>query len=246
MNLLALQRDFGRWLRTGEDAAGLGPTYAPGLNVHLNNYRSQLVSCLEATFPRTRQWIGGSAFQAAVAAHVDRVPPSSWTLDAYGRGFPETLARLYPGDPEIRELARLELALEEAFVAADHRPLNPADLAAADWDTAVLRFSPTLRICVRATNASEIWSALSRDHTPPPAASLDSPGGLLVWRREGVSCFRALDPLERDALLLACAGCAFAEVCDVAVERLGEAAGVETAGAFLGQWIRDGLVAGIR
>ncbi len=242
MTLLALQRDFGGWLRTGEGADGLGPAYAPGLRVHLNNYRSQLVACLEATFPRTRQWIGAPALRAAVAAHVDRVPPSSWTLDAYGRDFPETLARLYPGDVEVRELARLELALEEAFVAADHELLDPADLTGVDWDAAILRFTPTIRIGERATNASDIWSALSRDQTPPPAAMLEAPGGLLVWRREGVSCFRALDRVERDALLLACAGRRFAEVCDFAVGKLGEAAGVETAGAFLRRWIQDGLI----
>jgi hypothetical protein len=56
--------------------------------VHQNNYRLQLIACLTESFTYTRGWIGGEAFEAAAAAHIDRVPPSSWTLDAYPRDFP--------------------------------------------------------------------------------------------------------------------------------------------------------------
>ena len=65
-----------------------------------------------------------------MVAHVARVPPSSWTLDAYPRDFPATLAPLYPDDPEVAELAVLELALAEAFVGADAAgPIAPTQAA---------------------------------------------------------------------------------------------------------------------
>ncbi len=143
MNLIELQRDMRAWL-TCEDAAAaarFGDEAAPGLRVYQNNYRAQLAACLEESFEHTRDWIGGEAFHRAIVAHVDRVPPSSWTLDAYARDFPATLAILYPADPEVAELAWLEMALGEAFVAADADALAADDLAAVDWDRAVLRLT---------------------------------------------------------------------------------------------------------
>ena len=92
MTLLDVQRSFRHWLTVESDEAAtrLGVAAAPGLAVHLNTYRSQLLSCLGETFGAVRAWLGDTAFEAAAAIHVDRVPPSSWTLDAYARDFPET------------------------------------------------------------------------------------------------------------------------------------------------------------
>ncbi|MGV3480972.1 MAG: putative DNA-binding domain-containing protein [Sphingobium sp.] len=244
MSLIALQRDFAAWLRTGDDADmdRVGAGHAAGLRVYQNNYRAQLAACLETGFPRTRQWIGAAAFHHAVVTHVDRVPPSAWTLDAYGRDFPGTLSLLHPDDAEVAELAWLELALEDAFVAPDHDLFDAASIADIDWDRAVLHLSPTIDIGERATNATLIWSALSDGRTPPAAERCDDRGATLVWRAEGVSCFRAIDALECDALVLARSGAAFPAICAHVVAARGEGDGVRIAGEQLGQWIRDGLV----
>ena len=113
MNLLALQRDLRAFLLAEDETAAthLGASARPGLSVYLNNYRAQLVTVLEGSFAQTHAWIGDRAFLRAAAQHIDRVPPSSWTLDAYARDFPETLAWLYPKDADIAEIARIELAL---------------------------------------------------------------------------------------------------------------------------------------
>jgi hypothetical protein len=247
MSLLALQRDFGAWLRTGEDeaAARVGQAYAPGLRIYLNNYRAQLVACLESTFARTQAWIGGEAFHEATVTHIDRVPPSGWTLDAYGRDFPGTLAMLLPDDPEVAELAWIEWALAEAFTGPDHDTLDASAIADIDWDRASLRLSPTLLVADLRTNAPAILSALTDDETPPPAEMLPEPGALLVWRCEQVSRFRAIDARERDALLLARSGAPFADLCVALVETLGETEGVTFAGMLLGRWIADGFIAGV-
>lgn len=247
MTLLGLQRDFGGWLRSGDEAvaARLGSSLAPGLRVYQNNYRAQLVSCLERTFERTRDWIGDEAFQHAVVTHIDDVPPSSWTLDDYGRDFPMTLSVLYPDDPEVTELAWLEWALGEAFTAADHPPLDPAVIANTDWDNAALRLSPSIDILALTTNAPAIWSALSEGGMPPPAEMLDAPSALLVWRKAMTSHFRVIDARERDLLLLARAGRTFAFLCEKLVAETGEQEGVALAGAFLGRWIADDLIAEI-
>ena len=137
MTLLALQSQFRDWLKIGsEEQADLFPmAVRSGLDIYQNNYRAQLATCLEESFPVTLAWLGGEAFHVAVVAHVEAVPPSSWTLDLYPRDFPATVRNLYPDDPEITDLAVLELALGEAFVALDTPPLA-ADLGSVDWDVA--------------------------------------------------------------------------------------------------------------
>ncbi|MDY7525197.1 DNA-binding domain-containing protein [Sphingomonas sp. 10B4] len=129
--MLTLQRDMRAWLVAADaDAANrYGSAAAAGLLVYQNTYRAQLVACLEESFVQTRAWVGGEAFHHAIVAHIERVPPTSWTLDAYPRDFPATLALLYPDDPEVAELAWIEYALGEAFVGPDSRCGRAADQA---------------------------------------------------------------------------------------------------------------------
>lgn len=247
MSLLVLQQGFSGWLRSGRDetTAGLSPSQGPGLRVYRNNYRAQLVGCLEISFPHTRAWIGEDAFDRAAMQHIGTIPPSSWTLDAYGRDFPLTLAATHPDDPEVFELAWLEWALSEAFVGKDCAVLTADLLADVDWDRVTFNFSPTLDIADAKTNASMIWSALSQDSAPPMASLLAQPGAILVWRHENVSRFRLIETAERDAILLMRPGASFAQLCEQSANALGQTEGVAFAGRLLGRWIGDGLLAGL-
>ena len=247
MSLIELQRDLHDWL-VREDrwsARRLGDDAAPGLRVYLNNYRAQLVACLDDSFARTRDWIGEAAFRQSVIAHVERVPPSSWTLDAYGRDFPATLALRYPSDPEVAELAAIELALADAFVGPDATALTVDQVAGVDWDCAVLRFAPTLDFVELTTNASAIWSALAAGDMPPAPEMLAETGAVLVWRHDHVAQFRAIDRIEQQAIAAMRSGTSFAELCAQLVESFGEQQGVARGGALLGQWLAEGLIVDI-
>jgi len=247
MSLLALQRDMRAWL-TAQDAqaAGrIGRDARPGLLIYQNNYRAQLAACLEAIFDRTRAWMGREAFLAAASVHIERVPPSSWTLDAYGADFPQTLARLHPEDPEIAELAWIDLTLDQAFVTMDAEPLSPAALTGVDWDRAVLRLSPSLSLASQTTNAAAIWSALAARAPPPPVEAAAALGGLRVWRSRQGPRVRAIEADEARALERTRAGARFATICDDAVDRLGADEGVRRAGRWLESWLRDDLIVGV-
>jgi hypothetical protein len=244
MSLAALQRDFRSWLTEGSDGAAdrIGAAARPGLRVYQNNYRSQLMDCLDEAFVRVRLWLGDAGFLAAAAAHIDRVPPSTWTLDGYPRHFPETLAALYPDDPEIAELAWLDCALAEAFAGPDASPLVPEALSEIDWDHATLHLSPTIAIARVETNAAAIWSTLSAGETPPAAERLTEPAALLVWRNGFTPCFRTVDGKEHMALRQIIADPSFAALCAAMVEQFGEAEGIAVAGACFAQWLGDGLL----
>lgn len=247
MSLLALQRDFRHWLaeESGEAATRIGEAARPGLGVYLNNYRAQLVSCLEESFERVRLWLGDERFESIAAAHIDLTPPHGWTLDAYADGFPDTLDRLFADDPEVVELGWLDLALSRAFVGADAEPVDPAALGGVDWDNAVLRLTPTLQTRRFETNAGAIWSALSAEVSPPPIERLPEAATMIVWRKEFVSCFRTAEAGEGRALDLARGGASFGTLCAALIEDLGESVGVAAAGAMLGRWIGDGLVVAV-
>ena len=247
MNLAQWQRTLRTWLVSASEEAAthLGDSARAGLSVYQNNYRAQLVGCLEEAFPQVRAWIGAEAFFAAAVSHIDQYPPHAWTLDAYPREFGATLARLFPDNPEVHELAWIEWALDESFVAADAEPLSIEALASVDWETASLRFTPSLRSHALGTNAEPIWSALSEGLPPPAAERLAEAAGLLVWRRQLTVRLRPVDVLEHQALLHLGENGGFAELCEWLVERLGETAGVARAGSLLASWLAAELIVGI-
>ncbi len=255
MTLAELQHDFQSFLVSACSGAarrlgihsGSCPDCgaSPGLAVYQNNYRAQLVGCLEQSFPQVRGWIGADAFLAAAIDHIDHHPPHSWTLDAYPADFHQTLDAHFLDHPDVRELAWIEQALALAFVAPDAAPLALDGLAAVDWDSARLRLAPSLASHAATTNAEQIWSALWRQEAAPDSAMLEQPGGLLVWRRGYQSCLKQVDALEYQALLQLRHDGSFAALCDWLVARIGDEPGVARAGALLAGWIGGELITGV-
>jgi hypothetical protein len=244
MNLAAMQRDFRRWLTASDGAAAhrLAGTDRRGLDVYRNNYRVQLMACLEATYPHLRAFVGDAAFRHAAAVHVKRRTPRAWTLDAYGAGFEATLRAVFPDNPDVHEVAWIEWALATAFVARDAAPLDPGRLARVDWDRARLGFAPSLQMARLTTNAADIWSALQEGRAPPVAAMLPAAAGVIVWSRGLVARLRVLAAADFEALQLARAAGAFGPLCDRLVDRLGADDGVARAGALLADWIANELL----
>jgi hypothetical protein len=246
MTLAELQSDFHLWLVSASAAAAsrLGKDARPGLAVYQNNYRAQLIGSLEQVFPQTRAWIGEEAFLYAAVKHIDQCPPHAWTLDAYAEDFGDTLRVLFPRNPDIHELAWIESALSAAFVAPDAEPLTAAALADIDWDRARLVLAPSLLTLPATTNAASLYWAMKEGGERPDAEMLAEPSGLVVWRQGYVSCLRTVDAFEHQALLQMQANGSFGALCETLVERLGEEAGVASAGALLANWIGSELVTG--
>jgi len=241
MNLLALQRGFGASIR---DGAGEWPgTSGAGLAVYRNNYRAQLLGCLKETYQRVHLWLGEEQFDCAAQAYIDAMPPNSWTLDAYGRDFSIMLQMHFPDDPEVSELAWIDGAFSDAFVAADCEPLSSATLGAPDWEKAYLRFNPSMNCTIAKTNAAAIWNALAVDEAPPAAELLAEEGGYLVWRSGLIPCFRGLERQEFGAISLLYSGVPFSGLCEAMVNDFGMAQGTRMAGELLGRWLGEGLVA---
>ncbi|WP_266182903.1 DNA-binding domain-containing protein [Dyella humicola] len=249
MNLATLQRGFRTWLVASSSEATLrqlGAGATAGLDVYQNNYRAQLVGCLELSFPQLRTWLGHAAFLETAITHIDSHPPHAWTLDAYGIDFDQTLQARFPHNPDIHELAWIEWALSESFVAADAIRMSSDELQTVNWDAARICLHPSLRQHTATTNAEAIWSALQDGAEPPESEVLPTPGGLIVWRHEFTSRLRFVDTIEHEALLSLRDDDRFTTWCDALVDRLGEEAGVAMAGQLLADWLAAGIVTGTR
>ncbi len=243
-SLAALQDQFRQWLETGEpDAAKpFGAAAAPGLAVYLNNYRVQLLNCLEQVFRCTLAWLGEERFRAAARSHIMQRPPADWTLDAYPATFVAALAEQLPDDLVAAELASLEWALDTAFTAADQPPLTRPMFTALDWEQVVLSHAAGGTILSHRSNAAAIWQALDRGDDPCAAQIGSDAVSILVWRCELAPCFRELAPDEARLMAALDAGLPFTTMCSLLERELGEEAAVARAGQLLARWADDGAV----
>jgi len=242
--LAHLQRRFCAWLvepdedRAAEIAASLG--VGPGLVVYQNNYRVALVNALREIHPRAAAWLGDVAFAAAAAQYIDAHPPRHWTIDAYGAGFP---AALRDHDPVAADLAAIDRAIGDAFVAADAVPVTAAALADVDWEQAAIRPVPSLALVPIETGADALWLALANDDPVPEPA--EAPGMLMVWRQGFEPVMRRADPVETLMLQRSLDGSSFAAICaELATDR-DEAEAVNRAGTVLGRWLGENVIARI-
>ncbi len=244
MKLAALQRAMGGYLVDAPKSNfARMMRHSPGLDVYRNNYRGSLLACLRDTYEKCWAWLGDDGFDAAAYAHIGQHAPSSWTLDAYGHDFDQTLRALYPEDPEIAELAWLEWAMRRAFDGPNAVPVDTTHIADVDWELASFSMIPTLKLGTMTSNAAAIWSALDTDESPPTAHVLPAPAPLCVWRQALSPCFRSLDTAEARLLDMALCGTTFGSMCQHLADDYGDDEATAIAGAALGQWLRDGLIA---
>lgn len=224
---------------------------AAGLAVYRNNYRSALVEALKSTFERTQRLVGEESFARAAAHHLIANPPSSWTLDLAGEGFDETCAQLFAGDPEVAELAWLEWAMHRVFVARDVTPLGMSDFAAAtaafseqDWAGLRLSFVPGLGMRTVHHDLKALWSSLSKNELRADIRPLPLAMCAVVWREGERPVFILIQEEEGDALSAMMQDATYGEACEMLVNRMGEEQAITLAGAMLGRWLSEGLVAG--
>jgi hypothetical protein len=216
-----------------------------GLAVYHSAYRAQLVDCLRDTFERVWAWLGDEAFEVAARTHIAANPPRSWTLSDYGEQFPRTLAALYPQDPECTELAALEWQLRRAFDGPDSDAVELGSLGGVDWDHALLRFVPTLRVVPVTTNCGAIWMALAARNTPPGVERLSAGAAMRIWRVGFSSRFCTIEAIEQRAIALVQNGASFGSVCNTLAEGRDAARVAERSGQLLAAWLRDGMIAAI-
>lgn len=215
------------------------------LQVYHHAYRMRLLEALRDSYGHTLLYLGDDAFNAAALAYVEVHPSQHASLRWYGQDLPAFLGLRLTDEPEVAELALLDRTLRLAFDGPDAAPLTldaVARMAPAQWADLPPRLHPTCTQLQLRFNTLALWQAVDQEHDAPPAAELQQPGDLLVWRRGHQPHFRSLSPMERDALAQLQQGATFGDLCVALATRYPEVDAAAETGGLLRRWIDDELL----
>jgi hypothetical protein len=172
--LLAFQGAFAAALldaepRTPAAISNAGsPDAARRFGIYRNNVNASLSAALAGRFPVIERLVGEAFFRAMTLVFIERHPPRSPVLSAYGGQFPDFLDRFEPVAelPYLGDVARLEWARAIAFHAADDRPVNVASLSSMSPDglqDARMAFHPSARVVASGFPIVSIWRTNTHD-----------------------------------------------------------------------------------
>lgn len=222
------------------------------LGVYCNAYRARLAEILGQDLQGVARYLGEDLFAHVAAGYIDAHPSTVRNARWFSRHAPSYLARTAPFSrwPQVAELAAIELALADAFDAAEATPFAVQDLLSTPperWAQLTFVAHPSIRRIDAATNAFDIWSALNTpaaDDALPAPVILDAPQSLLIWREDARSRLRALPPAEARSLDALLGGMNVGGVCDLmATPAPGQqSADADQTVACLAAWCAAGLL----
>jgi hypothetical protein len=214
------------------------------LDIYRNNYRASLTGVLADHYERLHAYLGDEQFDNVAQAYVTAHPSTTRNLRYYGEALPAFLAKHFPADGELAELAALDWALRHAFDARDTAMLDAAAVGALGdaWIEQRLGLHPSVRLLRVRFNVAALWSALDAEQEPPEPVAFASPVALLVWRSGQQPSFRSLPEAEADALARFEAGSSFTELSAHVIAAMGETGAMESLAAWLGRWLADGVL----
>ncbi len=254
MQLQSLQHDFLAFLHDAPNefvtrvAIGGRLTSDRRLAIYHHAFRARLLEVMQDVFERTWAYLGDEVFAGDVNGFIADHPPAERTLNRFGAQFPAWLARHYPRDRDIAEVATLDWMLRCAFDGADCPPLQIDALAALDadaWSRAGFEFHPTLAVAPVTHNAAGIWEALEHGNAPPAAAALATPALLLVWRKQFQPHFITIDAVEAEAIAMLRDGLSFATTCASLDVRHPGCEIAQFIGTALRRWMDEEMLVGI-
>lgn len=173
------------WSRADD---GLDPA---GVAAYRANAGAAAERALAAAYPTVQQLVGDEAF-AAIARQLWRQhPPVRGDLAQWGEALPAWLAAdpSLAGEPYLPDVARIDLAVHRAEMAADAAfdPAVLARLAEVDPATLHLRLAPGAALVLSPHPVATVWSAhrsTAADRFEPVRAAFEAGQGeaAFVWR----------------------------------------------------------------
>jgi hypothetical protein len=213
------------------------------LEVYARAWFHRIHQALANDYAALARALGAEGFQTLLEAYLRTHPPSRPSLRDAGAQLPGFLAG--PAATPLRErfpfapdLARLEWAIVEAFDAADAAPLSREALTATPperWAELCFAFQPALRLLALGFPAQRVRQAHDAEQALPDRLEpMATP--VCVWRRQERVYYRALEPLEAEALGQALAGEPFGRLCEAIAARVSSREAPARAAALLESW----------
>ena len=157
------------------------------LKVYRNNIVGSLTDLMLATFPTIEKLVGKEFFEGMARSFILKHPPAQGCLSLYGAGFAEFIEGFGPAKNlhYLPDIARFEIAMNDAYYAPDDMPLLPETLAVVppeDLGALRLNLRSSVRLIASPFPLTAIRAFCENDD---PKATLDIDSGgetLMVYR----------------------------------------------------------------
>lgn len=212
-------------------------------------YQLRLKEALSTDYERLHAYLGDELFDNVMTQYIRCYPSHYTSLRDYGQHMVVLLNEMpmFAEHPEVVELAQIEQAFANSFDAKDCQHCSLDDLHTVKpelWPDLTFQFSTSVQLLALNYNSFQIWRALSDEETP--SEPQQTPATWLIWRRDLITHFRALDEAEIAALRIALNSGTFAEICTVLLDYFDEQDTPLQAVSYIKQWINDRMVCCIR
>lgn len=185
----------------------IGPDGGPAgrrFDVYRNNVAVGLTEALTTAFPVLAKLLGEANFRGLAGIYLRAHPPASPLMMFYGAEMPAFLAAMpqLAHLPYLPDVARLELALREAYHAADADVLTAQALAVVapdDLMRARIILHPALRVVASPWPIHGIWARNMVEGAPKPAPGAET----VLVSRPGFDPVQTLLPAGAAAFLAA-------------------------------------------
>ena len=196
VSLLELQQNFCHALRSGnaDDVAPWisGNVAAERLAIYRNNSQTNLRNALRSDYPVVEKLVGGEFFAHVADAYIASTPSHSGDVGDYGSSFADFLSA-FPAAGSLHylsDVARIERAWMDVFLAADTEPIDPAAVASLPQDklgALCFGFNPGVYLLASANPVLSIWRANQADADDNSPINIDSHGEFILLRRIGAN-----------------------------------------------------------
>ncbi len=209
------------------------------IRVYSDAYYLRLRDVLREDFPRVSALLGTDQFDEVVKGYLEAFPSEQASIRHLGRALAEYLRRREDIRECLVDLAELEWARVEVFVAPDAECATIGDLVGVSptaWPS--LRFStiPATQIVRARYPVHQLWSG---DESLEVSAAETS---IRVWRKSDFCVLHAsMDERESAALRKMVSGEPFAAICETFAD-LPDAEAAQQATGLLARWIEDGII----
>lgn len=196
---------------------------AQRLAIYRNNTRTGLVDPLASTFPVVKQLVGDDFFARLAGDFILAHPPTRPELLTYGQDFPAFIAGYAAAAsvPYLADVARLEMAWNFAYNAADREPMPASALsrfAPEQLETLRLAPHPSLRFVASSFPVMAIWQAHQSEDGPDGPIDLQAgPDMLLVYRPRADTLIRKVGAGAFDFVMTLATGQSLATACTSAL-----------------------------
>ena len=215
------------------------------LEIYANMYFYRLLDAIKEDFPATFTTLGEVNFHNLITGYLVRYPPGQPSITEASRHLPEFVddSPVLQSKPFVADLIRLERASIEVFLGPDQSPLTIHDLRAIPapkWSSLRISIHPAIRLLDCEWRVDKVLHAVEQGQSvPAPDREAKS---IIVWRKNCVVSYRALDEVERSALAAIRRGDEFRLVCEVIAAKNGEAATPALTSQMLSRWLGDGVL----